>query len=151
MLPEKSSLCPPKIVPDARNESGFLSRRCCTLSWLRMENRVQFSNAPRSIFLWLQAYQWTPGAYTAGKMTWEFASGTGQQFRDFGADSVQVQSLINSSGVVKARDYYSKHGCDSLGKPITKIGGHTFGLKGLWQSGLDPTLQFVGSYDWTIT
>jgi|SRR6266853_94268 len=25
-----------------------------------------------------------------------------------------------------------------------------FGLKGLWESGLDPTLQFIGSYNWSI-
>ncbi|HLZ51002.1 MAG TPA: RHS repeat-associated core domain-containing protein [Candidatus Acidoferrum sp.] len=91
-----------------------------------------------------RAYDWSSGAYTAGQMTWEFASGTGPQSRDFGPDSVQVQSLKNSPGINKARDYFNSHGC----QPIPN-GGHPFGLKGLWQSGLDPTLQFVGSYDWT--
>ncbi len=94
---------------------------------------------------------WGQGVSDAGQMTWEFFSGTGPQHRDFGPGTVQVDSLRNSPGINKARQWYSAHGCDSSGNPAPRTGGHKFGLKGLAQSGLDPTLQFVGSYDWQIT
>jgi RHS repeat-associated protein len=94
---------------------------------------------------------WGQGVGDAGQMSWEFFSGTGPQHRDFGPGSVQVDSLRNSPGINKARQWYSANGCDSSGNPLTRTGGHKFGLKGLAQSGLDPTLQFVGSYDWKIT
>jgi RHS repeat-associated protein len=76
----------------------------------------------------------------------EFATGTGPYHRDFGPSSSEVQDLQYSSGVNKARDYYSR--CGS-GRTVT--GGHKFGLQGVQDSGLNPTLQFIGEYDWTIS
>ena len=58
----------------------------------------------------------------------------------------EVQDLKDSEGVQEARDYYKRCGG---GRPVH--GGHPFGLKGLRDSGLNPTLQYVGSYDWTIS
>ena len=101
-------------------------------------------------YFW-RTYDWLSGTYTAGEMTSDFITGQGQYPRDFGPDSVQVQSLKNSVGVNKARNWYRTHGCDSSGNPLPRTGGHKFGLKGLMDSGLDPTLQFVGSYDWKIS
>ena len=100
---------------------------------------------------WQGLKDWGQGVVDAGQMTLEFATGTGPENRDFGPGSVQVQSLRNSPGVNKARQWYCLNGFDSSGQPTPHSGGHKFGLKGLFQSGLDPTLQFVGSYDWAIT
>lgn len=94
---------------------------------------------------------WGKATLDAGEMTLQFALGTGPQSRNFGPDSVEVQNMKNSPGVDKARDYYRKNGCDKNGAPRSVNGGHPFGLKGLVQSGFNPTQQFVGSYDWIIS
>ena len=100
-------------------------------------------------YFW-RTYDWLSGTYTAGEMTSDFITGQGQYPRDFGPDSVQVQSLKNSVGVNKARNWYRTHGCDSSEIPCPERAGTNF-LKGLMDFGLDPTLQFVGSYDWKIS
>jgi len=84
-------------------------------------------------------------------MTLGWATGLGPSNYDFGPGSVEVKDMMLSPGVQRARDYYRKSGCDSSGNPRTVSGGHPFGLKGLWDSGLNPIEQFVGSYDWTIS
>jgi hypothetical protein len=91
-----------------------------------------------------QLNSWSDAFNDAWDMTWEFISGTGPEHRDFGPDSVEVSSLKYSPGMNKARDYFNSHGC----QPINN-GGHPFGLSGLVNSGLNPTLQFIGSYNWT--
>ncbi len=101
-------------------------------------------------YFW-KTYNWVSGTYTAGEMTSDFFTGDGNYPRDFGPDSVQVRSLKNSIGVNKARNYYRTHACDGSGNPVARTGGHKFGLKGLVDSGFDPTLQFIGSYDWKIS
>jgi RHS repeat-associated protein len=103
------------------------------------------------LLAWDRFNDWLQGVGDAGDMTSDFLLGTGPQSRDFGPGTVQVSSLVHSPGINKARTYYKKHGCDASGDPRAVSGGHRFGLKGLAESGLDPTLQYVGSYNWTIT
>ncbi len=55
--------------------------------------------------------------------------------------------MKNAPGVQAARDYYAKKNNNQCNKAeaVTDFAAR-FGLKGLWQSGLNSTQQFVGSY-----
>ena len=89
---------------------------------------------------------WLNSAVDAEQRFEDFATGTGPGHRSYGPGSTEVQDLKYSPGANKARDYYAR-----CGNGRTVSGGHPFGLQGLSDSGLNPTLQFVGSYDWTIS
>jgi hypothetical protein len=99
---------------------------------------------------WQNFGTWLESLGNAQDMTWEFISGTGPQSRDFGPGSAEVKNMMFSPGVNKARDWYSTHGCEN-GHWVPKKGGHWFGLKGLRDAGMNPTQQFVGSFNWFIT
>lgn len=72
---------------------------------------------------------------------------------DFGPGTNQVNDMKDAPGVQKARDaFYQKNAGKTCGdrEPLTNYGAG-FGLSGLWNAGLDPTEQFVGSYRVDIT
>jgi RHS repeat-associated protein len=89
---------------------------------------------------------WSQAFSDAWDMTADFITGTGPEHRDFGPSSVEVSYLKYSPGMNAARNYFNAHNC----QPIND-GGHKFGLSGLVNSGLNPTLQFIGSYNWTAS
>lgn len=86
------------------------------------------------------------------KLSFQWATGTGPQHQDFGPDSSEAAEMANAPGVLAAVALYRQKnaaritGCDgSPLVPVTNYAAH-FGLKGLFQSGLNPTEQFIGSY-----
>ena len=89
---------------------------------------------------------WVNSAEDVVQEFWNFATGTGSPRRDFGPNSSEVHDLQYSSGISRAREYYARCG---VGRSVS--GGHKFGLQGVKDSGFNPTLQFAGSYDWTIS
>ncbi|CAH1082874.1 golvesin C-terminal-like domain-containing protein [Candidatus Nitrotoga sp. 1052] len=86
-------------------------------------------------------------------LTYAWATGTGSQHQDFGPGSSEAAEMQNAPGVLAAKALYRKknaqkikNNCDtSTLEPVTNYAGH-FGLKGLFESGLNPTEQFIGSY-----
>ncbi len=84
---------------------------------------------------------------TSATMTWQWFSGTGPNAQIYGPGSSPVEEMKNAPGVQAARDYYAKKNNNQCNKAeaVTDFAAR-FGLKGLWQSGLNSTQQFVGSY-----
>jgi RHS repeat-associated protein len=84
---------------------------------------------------------------TAAGMTIDWALGTGSDNRTFVNDNV-AKAFMNANRVNEARNfYYNKYsGAKSLAN--TSVTGYkgSFGLSGLWNAGLDPIEQFVGTY-----
>jgi hypothetical protein len=76
-------------------------------------------------------------------MTAQFFSGLGADNLLFGPDTVESQMMASSPGVTNAVNSYLSTGQTS--------GLYTFGLSGLYNAGLNPTQQFVGSFRWSIT
>ena len=75
-------------------------------------------------------------------MTAVWGLGVGADSRAFFNDRV-ANAMRNSPGIIKARnDFYSKN---------KTSGSYSFGLKGLWQAGINPIEQFVGSFDYSIS
>ena len=84
---------------------------------------------------------------TAAGMTLDWALGTGSDNRTFINDNV-AKAFMNANRVNEARNfYYNKYsGAKSLlNTSVTGYKG-SFGLSGLWNAGLDPIEQFVGTY-----
>ena len=75
-------------------------------------------------------------------MTLQFFLGLGQA-HTFGPNSVESAQMSSSPGVEEAISHY-----ESIGRAS---GRFTFGLKGLFGAGINPTRQFVGSYNYTIS
>ncbi|MGE3601149.1 MAG: hypothetical protein AB7N70_37025 [Dehalococcoidia bacterium] len=87
----------------------------------------------------------------AAKMTLQWASGSGPVRRAFGGDTPQTSSMRTSLGVGKARELFYEKNANALKtgselQPVTNFGS-AFGLTGAFRAGLNPTQQFVGSYD----
>ncbi|WP_244953581.1 RHS repeat-associated core domain-containing protein [Xanthomonas axonopodis pv. vasculorum] len=86
-------------------------------------------------------------------LTYQWATGSGPQHQDFGPGSSEAAEMANAPGVLAAEALYRKknaqrikNNCDkSTFEPVTDYAA-SFGLKGLFQSGLNPTEQFIGSY-----
>lgn len=86
-------------------------------------------------------------------MTYEWATGTGPDHRDFGPNSSEAAEMADAPGVLAAEALYRKknalqiknHCPASSFEPVTNYAAH-FGLTGLVESGLNPTEQFIGSY-----
>lgn len=88
---------------------------------------------------------------TSSGMTWDWLSGTGSVDRSFGPGSSPVTEMKNAPGVQAARDLFDRKNknnsncdCGEL-DPVTNFAA-SFGLKGLWSAGFNPTQQFIGSY-----
>jgi RHS repeat-associated protein len=99
--------------------------------------------------------RWMSEVSGAGRMTAQWASGTGPTRRTFGEGTPQVASMRASPGVAKARDlFYSKNAealqSGSALEPVTNYASG-FGPAGAARAGLNPTEQFVGSYRVDIT
>jgi hypothetical protein len=78
-------------------------------------------------------------------MTLGWATGLGPSKYDFGPGSAEVRAMRHAPGTDKARRaFYQKNKCEPL-QPLTNY-NPGFGLKGLWEAGLDPIQQFTGDY-----
>jgi RHS repeat-associated protein len=88
---------------------------------------------------------WFSGVGDAGAMTLGWATGLGPSKYDFGPGSAEVRAMRHAPGTDKARRaFYQKNKCEPL-QPLTNY-NPGFGLKGLWEAGLDPIQQFTGDY-----
>jgi RHS repeat-associated protein len=85
---------------------------------------------------------WLSGTATAAEMTVDWAAGTGDTSTDFGPDSPQSQEMMGAYGLAGNVSAFLAGGQSS--------GHQDFGVGGLFSTGLDPTGQFVGSYDWSM-
>jgi RHS repeat-associated protein len=86
-------------------------------------------------------------------LTYEWATGTGPQHRDFGPDSTEAANMANAPGVLAAEALYRRKLAQTKASncvensPVTVTNyAVRFGLKGLLTSGLNSTEQFIGSY-----
>jgi uncharacterized Zn-binding protein involved in type VI secretion len=96
--------------------------------------------------------EWLKGVKDAGSMTWDWRIGK-ERDHVFGSGSIQVKNMMDSPGVKKAREafyqgklkpegYYDKQG------KLHPEGYHyNFGRRAFFDAGIDPTEQFVGSYN----
>jgi hypothetical protein len=85
---------------------------------------------------------WASGVKTAANMTTDWAYGKGPTETYFNTDTVQSQQMMGAPGLASAISSFLAGGPSS---------GHVdFGLHGLVSAGLNPTAQFVGSYNWSM-
>lgn len=75
-------------------------------------------------------------------MTSDWALGVGPTDTDFGPNSVESQQMMEAYGLAQNVSNFLAGGASS--------GNENFGLGGLFSSGLNPTAQFVGSYQWSM-
>jgi RHS repeat-associated protein len=86
---------------------------------------------------------WYMGVGNALQMTDLWAVGVGPTETDFGPDSVASKEMMSAYGLSSNVKGFLAGGALS--------GNQTFGLSGLWSTGLNPTGQFVGSYHWNMS
>jgi RHS repeat-associated protein len=87
----------------------------------------------------------------ARDMTFDWATGSGPSDRYFGPGTDQVNDLMDSPGVERARNYfYSKNAAGGQLQDVTNYAAR-FGLSGLVAAGTSPIAQFVGSFGVDIT
>ena len=82
-------------------------------------------------------------------MTFQWATGTGQERRVFGPETPQANDMRDAYRVNKARELYREKNALTCGPGRVGVDNYrgSFGLLDLlWRAGLDPTEQFVGSY-----
>jgi RHS repeat-associated protein len=98
-----------------------------------------------------QFKDWLQGGGDAGDMFSDWATGSGPATRNFGPETVQVQSMKHAPGTDAARDFFLAKNNDNCGQ-LESVTNYRagFGLTGLWNAGLDPTQQFVGNYSVNI-
>ena len=84
---------------------------------------------------------------TAAGMTIDWALGTGLDNKKFVNDNVS-KAFMNANRVNEARNFYYKKYSGAKSLANTSVTGYkgSFGLSGLWNAGLDPIEQFVGTY-----
>ncbi|MEO8727028.1 MAG: RHS repeat-associated core domain-containing protein [Acidobacteriaceae bacterium] len=85
---------------------------------------------------------WASGVGTAASMTSEWGLGIGPTNTTFGPNSVQSQEMMGAYGLAGSVNAFLSGGRSS--------GHQDFGLGGLGSTGLNPTGQFVGSYDYSM-
>jgi RHS repeat-associated protein len=86
-------------------------------------------------------------------MGWAWLTGTAPPNAVYGPLTNQSQDMMQSPGVQNAINYFNQKNagkCPSQWSPVTNY-DYSFGLKALWQAGLNPTQQFVGSYSVNIS
>ncbi len=86
---------------------------------------------------------WLFGANTAANMTQNWAAGVGSPNTIFSPSSVQSQEMMGAYGLSANINALLKGGASSANQD--------FGVGGLWSTGLNPTGQFVGSYQWSMS
>lgn len=86
---------------------------------------------------------WGSGVLNAGKLFTEWASGLGPANATFGPGSVESLQMLSAPGMAQNVEAFLS-GAQTSGRT-------TFGLKGLISAGGNPTAQFVGSYDWSMS
>lgn len=89
------------------------------------------------------ATQYAEAGAEAALLTSEFFSGLGQTNQTFGPNSATSQVMAQSAGVQDVLNSYTMLGQTS--------GLYTFGVTGLYEAGVNPAAQFVGSFRWSIT
>jgi hypothetical protein len=96
---------------------------------------------------------WIEGVGRSAGMFFQWASGTGDEYREYGPEDIQTRNMMDSPGVIEARSqFYAKNaGKCSSESWESEEGFYEFGLRGLWHAGFDPTEQFVGGYKVIIT
>jgi len=99
---------------------------------------------------------WAAGTFESGTLTALWATGLGPNTYNFGPNDPMTQLMMGDPGVQKAIDAYTakntkKSPCKDPSQytPLTDY-GIGFGLQGLYNAGLNPARQFVGSYDVSI-
>jgi RHS repeat-associated protein len=88
------------------------------------------------------ATQYAEAGAEAALLTSEFFSGLGQTNQTFGPNSATSQVMAQSAGVQDVLNSYTMLGQTS--------GLYTFGVTGLYEAGVNPAAQFVGSFRWSI-
>jgi hypothetical protein len=100
--------------------------------------------APNSTATTTTGATWGDALSSFGK----WVAGTLPTNQGFGPDTGQTQDMMKAPGVQRAIDYFytknANNGPDNQQSVENYQAG--FGLKGLVQSGLNPTQQFVGNY-----
>ena len=86
---------------------------------------------------WLAAYT------NASKMLDNFLAGTGEQSSSYYPGSPQSQMMMSAYNLSANVAQFLAGG--------TSGGFQQFGAKGFLGSGLNPTAQFIGSYDWRMS
>lgn len=86
---------------------------------------------------------WYMGVGNAMQMTNEWALGVGPTQTDFGPNSFASKQMTSAYGLSSNVKAFLAGGASS--------GNQTFGSSGLWATGLNPTGQFVGSYQWSMS
>jgi RHS repeat-associated protein len=99
---------------------------------------------------WMDVRDWfsnfASGSKTAFLMTTQFSGGFGPSDRIFREGSVQVAQMRHAPGVNHARALACAKAVAGGAPRVTNYGAR-FGVRGLLRAGLNPTRQFVGSYD----
>jgi hypothetical protein len=88
------------------------------------------------------ANNWFSNAATVSQMTLLWATGYSWLAQHTYKNDAVANAFRNASGIVQAREDYYNNG--------KTFGDANFGLKGLFQAGIDPVEQFVGSYHYQI-
>jgi hypothetical protein len=86
---------------------------------------------------------WWDSYVNASIMLDRFLTGSGPTNYDFAPNSPESQEMMSAYGLSQNVSNFLEGGASS--------GHQDFGLKGAVSSGLNPTAQFVGSYDWSIS
>ena len=81
-------------------------------------------------------------------MFWAWAFGQAPPNSVYGPGTNQSNDMMQSPGVANAINAFNQKNagkCPSQWSPVTSY-DYKFGLKGLWNAGLNSTQQFVGTY-----
>jgi 3',5'-cyclic AMP phosphodiesterase CpdA len=86
---------------------------------------------------------WWHSYVDASYMFDHWLAGTGPTNYDFGPDSPESREMMSARGLAQNVSNFLAGGASS--------GHQDFGARGYLSSGLNPTAQFVGSYDWSMS
>ena len=95
---------------------------------------------------------WLEGSARSAGMFFQWTTGTGDEYREYGPEDIQTRNMMDSSGVNEARSrFYAKNSGKCSESWESETYDYQFGLNGLWRAGLDPTEQYVGGYTVQVT
>jgi len=124
-------------------------------------NTAEFSGGRKTVTLYGNTYTYASDQNNvatsgSGGATWsdalggfvDWATGAAPEHQSFGPDTPQTRDMMNAPGVKRAREFfYNKNAGNGPGEQQSVENYRAgFGLKGLIQSGTNPTRQFVGNY-----
>jgi hypothetical protein len=107
-----------------------------------------YAETAKDFQAWIDsALNYLDNVYTAASMTVDWALGIGPDNRIFLNDDV-AKAFMDSHSVNLAREFYYNKFSVNENLANTSVTGYkgSFGLLGLWNAGLDPIEQFVGTY-----